>query len=31
VYFGSNFDDTTAVTVNTNDVIKVTPTWIYTG
>jgi len=31
VYFGANFDDTTAVTVNTNDVIKVTPTWVYTG
>jgi hypothetical protein len=31
VWFGANFDDTTAVTVNTNDVIKVTPTWVYTG
>ncbi len=31
VYFGANFDDTTAVVVNTNDVIKVTPSWIYTG
>ena len=31
VYFAANFDDTTAVTVNTNDVIKVTPTWVYTG
>ncbi len=31
VYFGANFDDTTAVVVNTNDVIKVTPTWVYTG
>jgi hypothetical protein len=30
-YFGANFDDTTAVVVNTNDVIKVTPSWIYTG
>ena len=30
-WFGANFDDTTAVTVNTNDVIKVTPSWIYTG
>lgn len=31
VWFAANFDDTTAVTVNTNDVIKVTPTWVYTG
>lgn len=31
IYFGANFDDVTAVTVNTNDVIKVTPSWIYTG
>jgi hypothetical protein len=31
VWFGANFDDTTAVTINTNDVIKVTPTWVYTG
>jgi hypothetical protein len=31
VWFGANFDDVTAVTVNTNDVIKVTPSWIYTG
>ena len=31
VYFGANFDDLTAVTVNTNDVIKVTPRWVYTG
>ena len=31
VYFGANFDDTTAVAINTNDVIKVTPTWVYTG
>jgi len=31
VYFGANFDDVTAVTINTNDVIKVTPTWVYTG
>lgn len=25
-YFAANFDDTTAVTLNTNDIIKVTPT-----
>jgi hypothetical protein len=31
VWFGANFDDTTAVTINTNDVIKVTPTWVFTG
>jgi hypothetical protein len=31
VYYGANFDDTTAVAVNTNDVIKVTPSWVYTG
>jgi len=31
VYFGANFDDTTAVVVNTNDIVKVTPSWIYTG
>jgi hypothetical protein len=31
VWFAANFDDTTAVTVNTNDVIKVTPTWVFTG
>ena len=31
VWFGANFDDTTAVQINTNDVIKVTPTWVYTG
>jgi hypothetical protein len=31
VWFTANFDDTTAVAVNTNDVIKVTPSWIYTG
>jgi hypothetical protein len=31
VYFGANFDDVTAVAINTNDVIKVTPTWVYTG
>jgi hypothetical protein len=31
VWFGANFDDTTAVGINTNDVIKVTPTWVYTG
>lgn len=30
VWFGANFDDTTAVVINTNDVIKVT-TWVYTG
>lgn len=29
VYFAANFDDTTAVTINTNDVIKVTPTIVY--
>jgi hypothetical protein len=31
VWFGANFDDVTAVAINTNDVIKVTPTWVYTG
>jgi len=31
VWFAANFDDTTAVVINTNDVIKVTPTWVYTG
>jgi len=31
VWFGANFDDTTAVALNTNDVIKVTPTAVYTG
>lgn len=31
IYFMCNFDDTTAVPINTNDVIKVTPTWVYTG
>jgi hypothetical protein len=31
IWFMANFDDTTAVTINTNDVIKVTPTWVYTG
>jgi hypothetical protein len=31
VYFGANFDDVTSVVINTNDVIKVTPSWIYTG
>jgi hypothetical protein len=31
VYFGANFDDVTAVVINTNDIIKVTPSWIYTG
>lgn len=30
-WFGANFDDVTAVAINTNDVIKVTPSWIYTG
>lgn len=29
VYFAANFDDTTAVQINTNDVIKVTPTIQY--
>ena len=27
LYFAANFDDTTAITVNTNDIVKVTPTW----
>jgi hypothetical protein len=27
----ANFDDTTAVTINTNDIIKVTPTWVHQG
>lgn len=27
LYFACNFDDVTAVTINTNDIIKVTPTW----
>lgn len=27
LYFACNFDDTTAITVNTNDIVKVTPTW----
>jgi hypothetical protein len=31
VYFAANFDDTTAIVVNTNDVVKVTPSWVYTG
>lgn len=31
IWFMANFDDTTAVAINTNDVIKVTPTWVYTG
>jgi hypothetical protein len=31
VYFGANFDDVTAVAVNTGDIVKVTPTWVYTG
>jgi len=30
-YFAANFDDTTAITVNTNDIVKVTPTMVYTG
>lgn len=25
-YFACNFDDTTAITVNTNDIVKITPT-----
>jgi hypothetical protein len=29
--FAANFDDTTAITVNTNDIVKVTPTCVYTG
>lgn len=31
VWFGANFDDTTSVPVNTGDIVKVTPTWVYTG
>jgi len=31
VYYGANFDDTTAVVINTNDIIRVTPSWVYTG
>ena len=31
VWYGSNFSDDTPVAVNTNDVIKVTPQWVYTG
>jgi hypothetical protein len=31
VWYAANFDDVTAVTVNTNDVIKVTPSWVFTG
>jgi hypothetical protein len=31
VWFTASFDDTTAVAVNSSDVIKVTPSWIYTG
>lgn len=31
VWFGANFDDVTPVAINTNDIIKVTPTWVYTG
>jgi hypothetical protein len=27
LWFACNFDDTTAITVNTNDIVKVTPTW----
>lgn len=27
LYYACNFDDTTAITVNTNDIVKVTPTW----
>jgi hypothetical protein len=27
LYFACNFDDVTSVTVNTNDIVKVTPTW----
>lgn len=30
-YFAANFDDTTAVTINTNDQIKVTPSLIMAG
>lgn len=29
LYFAANFDDTTAVTINTNDIIKLTPTIAY--
>lgn len=29
IYFGANFDDTTAVPIQSNDVIKVTPTITY--
>lgn len=28
-YFAANFDDVTAVTLNTNDVIKITPSVVY--
>ena len=31
VWYGANFSDDTPVAINTNDVIKVTPQWIYTG
>ena len=31
VYFAANFDDTTAVTIQTNDQIKVTPSSIFAG
>lgn len=31
IWYAASFDDTTAVVVNTNDVIKVTPSWIFTG
>lgn len=27
IYFAANFDDVTPVTINTNDIIKITPTW----
>lgn len=27
LYFAANFDDTTAVVLNTSDIIKVTPSW----
>ncbi len=31
VYYGANFDDTTAVVINTNDIIKVTPSRVNPG
>ena len=31
VYLGASFDDVTAVAINTNDVLRVTPSWIFTG